>query len=202
MAARMIPLVEANIIAAGGQIEEDSWVLPPNANASVEQNPYQVIYQQSINNQLRPEGSSITASVNGDSSKTGALVDGLEFDFSGREIFEIPQGLRIKPIGEPVEVEVIYDRPVTLRTIRLVEGGGGGFTNIQVELLLDSEWTPAQLDSNLSSSPDPKRSYEILDFVLAEKETATGLRIIGQTPVSGPELVILELDSLSDTLGH
>ncbi|UCC51204.1 MAG: hypothetical protein JSV68_19155, partial [Anaerolineaceae bacterium] len=126
------------------------------------------------------------------------LVDGLEFDYSGREIFDIPSGLRIKPQGEPIEIEVIYDDPVTLQAIRLVEGGGSGFSSVQAELLLDSEWVPAQFDSTLSSTPDPKVPYEILDFVLTEAETATGFKIIGQPRESGPELVLLELDSLNE----
>jgi hypothetical protein len=106
--------------------------------------------------------------------------------------------LRIKPQGEPIEIEVNYDRPLTVKTIRLVEGGGSGFTDIRVELLLDSEWVPAQFDSTLSSSPDAKVSYEILDFVLIEAETVSGLKIIGQPPETGPDLLFLELDSLND----
>jgi hypothetical protein len=198
MAARMIPLIEAEIIAAGGEVKEDSWVLPSPEPASAAENPYQVLFQQSNNNQLRLADGTITASVDGNSDGTEALVDGLEFDFSGREIFEIPSGLRIKPQGEPIEIEVNYDRPLTVKTIRLVEGGGSGFTDIRVELLLDSEWVPAQFDSTLSSSPDAKVSYEILDFVLIEAETVSGLKIIGQPPETGPDLLFLELDSLND----
>ncbi|NCF65187.1 MAG: hypothetical protein GWP61_04385 [Chloroflexi bacterium] len=198
MAARMMPLVEANIIAAGGQVEQDSWALPSPIPPSVEQNPYQAITQQSNNNQMRLAESAITASVNGNSEGAEILVDGLEFDYSGREIFDIPSGLRIKPKGEPIEIEVIYDDPVTLQAIRLVEGGGSGFSSVQAELLLDLEWVPAQFDSTLSSIPDPKVPYEILDFVLMEAETATGFKIIGQPRESGPELVLLELDSLNE----
>jgi hypothetical protein len=202
MAARMIPFVEAEIIAAGGQVEEDSWILPHPKLASVEINPYQVLFQQSNNNQLRLADAAVAASVNGNSDGTEALVDGLEFDFSGREIFEIPPGFRIKPQGEPIEIEVVYDEPLIVKTIRLVEGGGSGFTSIEVELLLDSEWVPAQLDSSLSSSPDPRDPYEILDFVLMKSETGSGIKIIGQTPDNGPELVFLELDSFTGMPAH
>jgi hypothetical protein len=79
-----------------------------------------------------------------------------------------------------------------------VEGGGSGFTEIRAELLLESEWVAAQFDSSLSASPDPKTPYEILDFVLAAPQTVTGFKIIGQPPETGPELVLLELDSLPD----
>jgi hypothetical protein len=58
------------------------------------------------------------------------------------------------------------------------------------------------LDSSLSSSPDPRDPYEILDFVLMKAETASGIKVIGQTPDSGPELVFLELDSLTDMPAH
>lgn len=201
MAKRMIPLIEDEIIAAGGQAGEESWVLPPLQAASVEMNPYELLFQQSNNNQLRLLDTAITASINGNSDGTEALTDGLEFDLSGREIFDIPPGYRVKPQGEPVEIEVIYDRPVAAKAIRLVEGGRSGFTAVQVELLLDSEWVPVQLDPTLSSSPDPRVAFEILDFVLEKTETVSGMKIIGQTPESGPELMILELDSLNDKPG-
>ena len=79
-----------------------------------------------------------------------------------------------------------------------MEGGGSGFTEIRAELLLESEWVAAQFDSSLSASPDPKTPYEILDFVLTAPQTVTGFKIIGQPPETGPELVLLELDSLPD----
>ncbi len=70
MAARMIPLVEAEIIAARGRVEADSWVLPSLTTVGVEQNPYQLLFQQSNNNQIRQAAGIITASVNGDSVGT------------------------------------------------------------------------------------------------------------------------------------
>ena len=53
-------------------------------------------------------------------------------------------------------------------------------------------------DSTLSSSPDPQAAYEILDFELKEIETVTGIKIIGQAPETGPEMVLLELDSMNE----
>ena len=195
MAARMIPLVEANIMAAGGQVDDNNWVLPPISEAMVEQNPYQRIYHQSNNNQVWLNGGQITAVVNGSQEKTAVLVDGLEFDFSGREIFIIPAPFEIKAAETAVTIEVNYTQPVTISTIRLVEGHGGGFAEINIELLIDGLWVEASLDGALSSVPNSRLSYELLDFVLEEPQQATGFRLSGEMAESGFDFELLELDS-------
>ncbi|MFT5193135.1 MAG: hypothetical protein ACI9EW_000332 [Cellvibrionaceae bacterium] len=192
---RMIPLVEQSIVMAGGLVEDGSWTLPSQSDNKLEQNPYQVIYQNSQNNRVRLAGGTVIAKVNGELADTNQLVDGLEYDFSGREIFEIPQSYRIKPDDEPIEIEVLYDRPVEAGLVRVVEGGGGGFESIKVELWVDGGWESATLDEGLTAELNPKKGYEILDFVLAESKTISGFKIIGQVREKTKELRLVELDA-------
>ncbi len=123
--------------------------------------------------------------------ETAVLADGLEFDFSGRELFHNPQPFALAVCGEPVAIELIYDQPVEVREIVLVEGDGGGFTAVQIELLQNEEWIPATLNNDLSSTPNEQKSYELLKFVLADNET-----IIGQTIEGVGKIELLEIDSL------
>jgi len=126
------------------------------------------------------------------------LVDGLEHDFSSREIFEIPESYRIKPNGEPVEIEVMYDRPVEASFIRLIGGGGASFESIELELWGDNGWEAATLDLEQSAVPNPKKGYEIFDFVLAETKTISGFKIIGQVGETTKELRFVEVDAFSE----
>lgn len=198
MSERMIPLVEQGIVMAGGSAEDGKWTLPSQSDEKLVQNPYQMLYESSQNNQVRLAEGTVTASVNGDSADTDQLVDGLEFNFSGQEIFEIPPSYRIKNNGEPIEIEVIYDRPVNASFIRLVEGGGAGFEAIELELWIDDSWQTTALDINQSSEPNRKKGYEILDFVLLEPKTIHGFKLVGQVGESTKEIRLIELDAFSE----
>ena len=195
MSERMIPLIEQSIVMAGGSVEDGNWTLITPSGPKLEQNPYQLIYQQSQNNQVRVEGGTVTASVNGETAETETLVDGLEHDFSGREIFTILPSYRLRPDGEPVEIEVIYDRPIEVNFIRLVEGGGAGFESIALELWGDDGWVAAPLDQAQSAEPNPRKGYEILDFVLSEPITTSRFRLIGQVGENTNEIRLIELDA-------
>ncbi len=195
MSERMMPLVEQSIVMAGGSAEDGRWVLPTQPGNKLKQNPYQTIYRSSHNNQVRSAGGTVTVTVNGVTAEHNQpLIDGLEHDFSGREIFELPSSFRMRPEGGPVEIEVIYDRPVETQMIQLIEGGMGGFKEIEVELLQNGVWQPAELNLEHSSRPDWMIAYETLDMVLATSETITGFKIIGYASGQDHDISIVEVD--------
>lgn len=195
MAERMIPLVEMVIVDAGGMVEEGKWTLPERAAPDVRLNPTQLLYLASNNNQMSLNSGEVTAVSSTDSGNTAVLVDGIEFDFSGREIFILPSTFEVDGEETAVTLEVTYSQPVTVSTIRLVEGRGGGFETVTIELLIDNQWIPAALNPDRTSELNPRAGYQLLDFVLEETQQVDGFRLIGTAAESGFDFELLELDS-------
>jgi hypothetical protein len=204
MAERMLPLVERTIIEAGGSVDEEVWTLPPVSGADpLSQNPLMQLYQRSANNRVRLEGSTIETGVTGErsQSRTKIIADGLEHDFSGREVFRIPQPYRTRVGKEPVIIQVIYDRPVDVSIIRLIEGGSGGFSSMRAEVLLGGTWQPVPQGTSLSQDPDPAIPCQMIDFLLPEPLQGSGIRVIAtlSPDILWREISIIELDALSAT---
>ncbi|MEM7332255.1 MAG: ADP-ribosylglycohydrolase family protein [Chloroflexota bacterium] len=192
MAERMIPLVESVIVDAGGEVNNGDWTLPERPSAAVMQNPTHRLYLASNNNQFEATAVSSTHSEN-----TAVLVDGVEFDFSGREIFVLPTTFEVDGEETAVTLEVSYSQPVTISTIRLVEGRGGGFESVDIELMIDGEWVSARLNRAQSSELNPRAGYQLLEFVLEESQQAEGFRLVGSTVENGFDFELLELDSFN-----
>lgn len=200
MSARMIPLIEAGIGAAGGQVDNGVWQLAADHRPPLDQNPLYRIYMHSINNQLPLQGGQVLATIDGSLIGTADLVDGLEFDYSGREIFFIPEPLTIENNGEPIEIEILYDQPVELSGVRLVEGETGGFESLEIELIRGENRVAADLNTALSSSIDPEIRYQLLNFVLNTPSEVDGFKLTGTLPDSEDEIKLLEIDGVTRQL--
>jgi hypothetical protein len=204
MAERMLPLVERTIVEAGGSVDGDVWTLPPASEIDpLSQNPLMQLYQRSANNRVRLEGGTIETGVTGQRTQFGTKViaDGLEHDFSGQEVFRIPQPYRAKVGEEPVTIQVIYDRPVDVRVIRFIEGGSGGFSSMRAEVLTQGTWQPVPQGTSLSQDPDPAVPCQMIDFLLPEPVQVSGIRVIAtlSPEILWREISIIELDALSAT---
>jgi len=150
MAERMIPLVEREIGAGGGDVDTrtGTWSLPrfDHAALSAKDNPLMKLDATSANNLLRRNGHEPRVSwkgtagvISGPSGTLGSEVaDGLEFDFSGTDrrlpvrgtlpmYFGLP-GKRYYALALPednddgIEVSVTWEDPLELAGVRFVEG--------------------------------------------------------------------------------
>jgi hypothetical protein len=103
----------------------------------------------------------------------------------------------------PVMLTVLYDRPVSAHTLKMVEGehfdgagggaAGGAMQSVLFEVLVGGQWvTPV---GTLSETPDPGVPFQILDLRLASPVMVTGVRVSG-LPVGG-YVTCSELDVLS-----
>ena len=150
MAERMIPLVEKEILAGGGSVDQEErlWSLPSvdYSSLGVKDNPYTRLDMTSANNRLirtgdipRVDWSGISHVVSGPSGTQGSEVsDGLEYDFSGVDrrlpvrgtlpmFFGLPPeryyALALPAIGtNRIEVSVTWRSPLELKGVRFVEG--------------------------------------------------------------------------------
>ncbi len=202
MAERMLPYVERAIVEAGGSADGDSWSLPPMPLTDpLSLNPLVQLYRRSANNQVRLAGGSVETSASGErsASRTRVLADGVEHDFSGREITRPPRLYSARPENGRVTFTVTYDRLVEVQTVRFIEGGGGGFTTIAAEVQIDGEWRPVPGATFLSAVPEPGIPLQMIDFVLPEPIQATGIRVTGNVGEGFREVTIMELDALAET---
>jgi len=150
MAERMIPLVEREIVAGGGVVDENRgvWKLPTinYGSLSVEENPLTRLDGTSANNWLLRNGdmpevswSGVSCVISGPSGVRGSEVaDGLEFDFSGVDrrlpvrgtlpmFFGFPGKLYhaiVLPDGKTDEIQlsVTWQEPLTIQGVRFTEG--------------------------------------------------------------------------------
>ncbi len=222
MAERMVGVIDRRIAAAGGLIDptKNLWLIPPaHPFAAPRLSPRHDLFLRSANCQVPREGGTVTAwsSVvssppSGYGSRVRALfANGFELDDSGVDALgdiESPYystlGAGQAP-GDPIELRVTYDRPVTAARVVLIEGDhfdagdylGGYFASVPtVQLLVGGEWTTPPGGFSSIPGPNPAVPFEILEWILAEPVQATGVRIIGT--VGGPAAFVTctELDIL------
>lgn len=201
LAERMLPYVERAIVEAGGNADGDAWTLPPLPEADpLSLNPLVQLYQRSANNQVRLAGGNVEASATGERStaQTRAFADGVEHDFSGREIMRPPRVYSASPENGVVTLAVTYDRPVEVSTIRFIEGGDSGFTTIAAEIQIDGAWQPVPEGTFQSADPDPNIPLQMIDFVLPEPVMATGIRVTGTAGGVFAKVTVMELDALAE----
>jgi len=198
MAERILPLAEQTILQSGGSVAGDRWILPAASSSQpLALNPLTRLYLQSANNLVLRAGGAVQVTVDGEvaASRTRGIADGLEQDFSGQELLRrIPRPYqRVINSGELV-VSVVYDRAVSVRTIRLIEGSVGG-VRVRVEGLVGDTWLPLD-GAVLSADPDPAIPYQIFDFDLPEPMALSGIRARIEAGGRLPEASVLELDAV------
>ncbi len=223
MAARMIPIVEREILDAGGAIlPSGHWLIPINFSLPLSTNPLVWHWQSSANNMVRRFGGAVTAH----SSATGAsppsqrgraqparFADGLEADFSGRETLDdsmrwyyTSQGATLP--GGQITLTITYDREVELRGVRFIEGDhftdafghGGWFEDLSLELRIGGVWTPITIGGKggaVQLEPlDAKRPFQIIDWQLPGVMAASGIRLTGQAGGDDAFITASEVDGL------
>lgn len=150
MAERMLPLVEKEIVAGGGSVDNrtGSWILPrvDYSELSVNENPLSRLDATSANNRLLRNGdmprvswSGVSCVISGPTGTQGSEVaDGLEYDFSGKDrrlpvrgtlpmFFGLP-GKRYSALALPasdkrgIEVSVTWKSTMQLQGLRFIEG--------------------------------------------------------------------------------
>jgi hypothetical protein len=228
MAARMMPLVDQCVTAAGGTIEPGgaNWRLPaPPVCTPLEANPGRRAERQSANCAVRAAGGSVTVPSPAPSSPTNppwtygssipaTIADGSTADFSGAEPTDGPyffstQGSGQSP-GDNVTLEVDYDRPVQVAIVRFIEGdqfgapgapsspNGGWFEAVTVQVLVDGIWTVPQ--TTQSEPLDPTRPFQVIDFTLASPVQATAIRLSGPCGGTDGFITCSQLDAMAAPL--
>lgn len=223
MARRMTPIIEAQILAAGGRVDgpRGLWLLPPaipagSAPLFSPSNGPGSDHARSANLAVARAGGTVTATTNVFGSPPGGqgatwnpanIANGAESDFAG---LEPPDGLANfmstqggSPPGNTVVLSVTYDRPVQVHTIRLTEGDhfnapnqqGGWFESVAFEVRVNGQWVAA---APASVTPlDPAAPFQRIDAVLPAPVTATGVRVSGPPGGAQRFVTVAELDALS-----
>lgn len=227
MAARMIPIVEREILDAGGAIlPSGHWLIPIDFSQPLSTNPLVGYWQSSANNMVLRAGGAVTAH----STATGAsppsqrgrpqpsrFADGIESDYSGRETLDdstrwyyTSQGATL-PTGH-VSLTVTYDRDVELRGVQLIEGDhftdaigdGGWFEDLSLELRIAGVWTPITIGgksgAQQSEPLDAKRPFQIIDWQLPGVVAASGIRLTGRAGGVDAFITASEVDGLLNAL--
>lgn len=214
---RMATLVELAVRDAGGETSPDLLTLPPTALDTLSwstDNPLAAIHETSANNRMGPDEVSVELEGEVDpgwpSAPIGAIADGLEFDYSGRD-----RRLDVRDIGEypsqepaprcvplrsndaATSIAVVFRRPVSLAGLRFVEGalgeGGGFWQNPVVEIRVDGSWLAAPLSRPFD--PDPPTPYQIHELTFQAPTDAEGVRIRERDVVAG-FVSVCELDGI------
>jgi hypothetical protein len=227
MAQRMLPAAEAQIALAGGRVDtgRGKWLLPPPirlgpAGTQALFNPHNYPGSddaRSANLSVRRAGGVVTGTTSFFGSPPGGqgatwnpanLANGLEHDAWGREPADglanfVSSQNTTPPPANTLTFTVTYDRPVTIHTIRLVEGDhfdtpgqqGGWFESLAFEVRVGGVWTPA---NPASLTPlDASRPFQRLDAILATPVVATGIRATGIVGGAQRFATAAELDALA-----
>ncbi len=216
LANRMLPLVEREVIAAGGLVDAARILLPPPHTSS----PTTQLDARSANVQLNRSASPPTASISPTGTPTvgtsdpSAFCSGAEHDSAGFEPQMSNNILRAYcsneanalPAGSTHTIQVEYPAPVTAHTIRFIEGDhfptaanpttGGWFNSFTLELKIASTWTTSgsSWSATQSDSLDPARPFQIIDFLLDAPILIEGIRLSG---ISDSFVTCAEFDALA-----
>ena len=224
MATRTLAVADRAVRDAGGVVDESEglYVIPsPAWGPGLGWSPNWWEDSRSANLFVRRSGLSPTATSSepwpaggtptGGASHVPFIVNGLESDYSGREV---PYGEnRWYDSGDTatphdpdriVTLQVMYPDAVRASVVRFVEGPsirsgpeaswGGWYQSIEVQLHQGTTWETV---TGLWSEPlDPARPWQVLDLTLDHAVFATGVRVRG--PSGGGFVTCAELDVLSE----
>ncbi len=225
IADRGIPLVRRNIAEHGGLVDTANglWLLPPVVSGpALAQSPTWREDARSSNNAVRRAGGVVTSlaaagpnnaapPTNRGVGSAAAFANGLETSFDGREEIDANRAYYSSQGTGPADevlLQVTYDRPVSIDTIRLIEGdhfadatsNGGWFTSTTFETFEGGAWVPAP--GGLTAAPDAARPYEICDFHLDAPRQVMGVRVRGTPGGTQRFVTCAELDGLSPVPSH
>lgn len=224
LAARMMPLVEGSIVVNGGLVDpgRGRWLLPPIPAASPSSiDPDWRTWLASANHSVRAAGGSVTATTNITGSPWGCqcsgvpacIANGYELDWSGIEPGEsgrVQYSSRITTPtpGAVLQLGVEYSLPVSVRTIRFIEGDqwsdadeGGWFDSLAIELRVGGVWSAIPFESVQNEPLDPSRPFQTIEWALpSTMENVTGVRVRGTVGGSWGYATCLELDALGERL--
>lgn len=209
MAARMMPIVDANVVAAGGRINAGLLELPPAITAHhLRHNPSHDLWMRSANNQVVRQGGTVTMTTSAPSgpnmpsgvSNPWYFGNGYEHDFRGLDWQEWRKWAYTTEgtgVSGPVTLTVEYSRPVEVWTVRFMEGDhtatGGWATSLAVQVKVGGVWMSPS--GALTEVPDPARPFQEIDFILRQPVIGTGVRVIANVPPGG-FLTCIEIDAL------
>ncbi len=226
LASRQLLVADQAITALGGRLDpiRNRWVIPvEQATELWLRNPLQALTAASANNQVRAQGGTVTAASSVDSNPPppdpphdyygskwpSSIANGYELNFSGVEFpvrlaFYSTQNAGAVP-GDWQTLTVTYHREVTVAVVRFIEGDhfdepaarGGNFTDCHIELLQDDAWSEP-LGVVMSEALDADRPFQIIDFVLPEPMSVSGVRIVGCVDNPDAFVTVAELDALSE----
>ena len=215
IANRLLTLVDKVVTEAGGSVEGDVYrIQRPNYDdlTAAGGNPLSREHLLSANNAT---GSAPAIRVQGgkagaDSAPEKNLVDGLEFDYSGRDrqLYaleidayqeETPENICVRRDGaEPVSFEVEWTEPQLLEGLRFVEGAqgedGGYFESVELSVRADGEWRT--VEPATAYSPNTDRAFDIHELRFDEALTASGVRLAGTPGGSAHYVTLCEIDGL------
>lgn len=223
MAHRMIPIIEREIMDAGGLVlPTGHWLIPWEFGEPLGHNPLVRQWRRSANNMVREAGGTVSAasSASGASppsqrgrAQAARFADGLEGNFSGRENlvdssrwYYSSQGASLS--GGVVTLTVTYDREVELSGVRFVEGDhfddalgrGGWFEDIALHLRIGGVWTEIPIGgvggAEQSEPLDPVVPFQIIDWRLPVPVVATGIRISGRAGGADVFVTCAEIDGV------
>ncbi len=226
MAERTIPLVRAEVLAAGGLVDTDNgqWLLPPNlAEPPSSVSPSQRLASRSANARETEAGRAPTVTHNagnpnpsqGFSTGDGSVAaNGYEASNTGRTVFWpyseerafSTQNGSLLP-GDTFTIDIEYQQEVEASVVQLIEGSGvrtvgadgGWIEDVEIWLRIGGQWVQ-QAGAVASIQQQPGVLYEIIDYALPSTVQADGVRLVGQ--VGGPLgfATITELDVLSELI--
>ena len=195
LSERMLPLIDMSVTEAGGSVKSDSWTLPQPSTADPGENPLYHLQQRSANRNVVEAGGTVTVSSSITGSEVESIADGFEHDFSGSEWFGNSSEF-VSDVTDSAVLTVIYDRDVTIHTIRLLEGyDQAGYSNIDVEINISDQLVKRSYHVDQGIMIDPEQPLQIIDLILNLPVEGSGIRLSG--PVDD-HLNILELDALSE----
>lgn len=224
MADRALGVADRAVADAGGVVDlgADQYVIPgPVWGPGMDWSPTGREDRRSANLRMRraaisPSATSSEAWPTGATPTGGAahvpfIVNGLEHDYSGREVAYgenrwYDSGDTADPIvpGRVVQLQVTYPAAVRTSTVRFVEGPsvrsgpeanwGGWFEEMVVELRVGSVWQ--HVSGTWSEPLDAVRPWQILDLTLSDVVEASGVRVRGAT--GGGFVTCAELDLLDE----
>ncbi|MFG0259278.1 MAG: ADP-ribosylglycohydrolase family protein [Phycisphaerales bacterium JB041] len=222
MAQRMLAIVEARVLEAGGLVDDERglWLLPPVGGGDrVGLSPRQDLFRRSGNSAVRLAGGTVSvwSSVTSDppggygTSQRKRFADGFELDDSGADTLDDSPRVVYSTLGagqapgDPVEIRVTYDRPVVASSVLVVEGDhfpegpyvGGWFASVSaVQVRVAGVWVDPPGGFAAVPRLDPAVPFQMLEWRLAVPVEMTGVRVVGA--VGGPAAfaMVAEVDAL------